>query len=92
MERNEKMAVSTPHQLISQDRQSVELTGVSDVDSFDETLVIAYTTLGELTIRGKGLHVKRLNVADGSLAVEGHIDEFSYSDVKKGGFLSRLLR
>lgn len=92
MEQKDKQ-VSMPHQLILQDRQRAELTGVSDVDSFDETAVIAYTSLGELTIRGSGLHINRLDLECGVLSVDGNIRQLEYADGRKGGgFFGRLLR
>lgn len=92
MELRDKTTVSAPHQVIMQDRHTVEMTGVSDVDSFDDAVVVAYTALGELTVRGRGLHIRQLNVEQGTLAVEGQIDVLSYTDVSKGGFFGRLLR
>ncbi len=92
MERSEKLPMM-PHQLILQERQQAELTGVSDVDSFDETAVIAYTSLGELIIRGTGLHIKRLDLECGVLSVEGNIRALEYTDNRKnGGFFGRLFR
>lgn len=92
MDRNEKQP-SMPHQLIMQECQQAELTGVSDVDSFDETAVIAYTSLGELNIRGSGLHIKRLDLESGILSVEGSIRSLEYTDHNNNrGFLGRLFR
>lgn len=92
MDRNEAKA-TIPHQLILQDRLQAELTGVSDVDSFDETTVIAYTPIGELTIRGNALHIKRLDLECGILTVEGHIEALQYADTHKhSGFFGRLFR
>ena len=92
VERRDKTTVTTPHQIIIQDRKCIEITGVSDIDNFDDTVITAYTPLGELTVRGKGLQVKQLCVETGSLSVEGQIDTLFYADVRKGGFLGRLLR
>lgn len=93
MERSDKTTPQMPHQLIMQDRRRLELTGVSDVDSFDENTVTAYTSLGELTVRGRGLHVRQLNLEGGSLSVEGQVDSLTYSDTMRGGgFFSRLFR
>ncbi|MBQ9860113.1 MAG: sporulation protein YabP [Clostridia bacterium] len=93
MEYKEKSAVQLPHQLILQERHLLEMTGVSDVDSFDENTVTAYTTLGELTIHGKGLHIRQLNLESGSLSVEGQVDSLSYAEaVRGGGFFGRLFR
>ena len=41
------------------DRQKTgNITGVTDVGSFDETTVILETDQGILTLKGKGLHIK----------------------------------
>ncbi len=92
MEKTERTAAQ-PHQLILQDRRCLDLTGVSDVDSFDETAVIAYTSLGQLTVRGRELHIRQLNLEGGTLSLEGQIDSLSYTDtVRAGSFFSRLFR
>ena len=92
MERLDKAVITMPHQVILQERKCVEMIGVSDVDSFDDTVVVAYTPLGELTVRGRELQVRQLSIDTGSLAIEGQIDSLSYTEINKGGFLSRLLR
>lgn len=92
MEKADKTKAATPHQLILQDRNFVELTGVSDVDSFDENVVIAYTDLGALTLRGENLHVQRLDLDTGNLSVSGRVDSLQYAQLTKGGFWGRLLR
>ena len=93
MEYKEKNAVQVPHQLIMQERRLLELTGVSDVDCFVENTVTAYTSLGELTVRGKGLHIRQLNLESGSLSVEGQVDCLSYAEtIRNGGFFGRLFR
>ncbi len=93
MEQNEKVA-SVPHQLIMQDRQQVELTGVSDVDSFDESTVVAYTSMGELTIHGNALHIKRLDLDCGILSLEGRVDALQYTEMhgKRSNLFGRLFR
>ena len=70
------------------------VSGVEDVDSFDESEIQIYTTEGLMTVRGSDLHMSHLNVEDGELMVEGEIDGINYSNVEtnKGGFFSRLLR
>ena len=92
MERTDKIP-AMPHQVIMQERRVLELTGVSDVDSFDETAVTAYTSLGELHVHGRGLHVRRLDLESGSLSLEGQVDALTYTDTAhRGGFFGRLLR
>ena len=89
----EKGAGGQTHQLILQDRSLLELSGVSDVDSFDETTVTAYTSRGVLTVHGGGLHVRRLDLESGDLSLEGQIDALTYADTgTRGGFFGRLFR
>ena len=59
----------TPHHLMLEDRRALSVSGVSDVDSFDELTVVIYTEMGELTVKGEGLHINRLNVETGELTL-----------------------
>lgn len=40
------------HSIIAENRSRISVSGVTDIDSFDENSVLLYTTMGELTIRG----------------------------------------
>lgn len=90
----EKRMQSMPHNLVLEDRKMLTVSGVSDVDSFDEQTVIVFTDMGELTVRGNNLHINRLSVEVGELTVEGNIAALIYSDEtpKSGGFFSRVFR
>ena len=91
---DEKRNPSMPHNLVLEDRRLLTVSGVSDVDSFDEETVIVFTDSWELTVRGSDLHINRLSVEMGELTVEGRIGALIYSeDVQKsGGFFSRVFR
>lgn len=91
----EKNTISMPHNLVLEDRRALAVSGVSDVDSFDEQTVIVFTDMGELTVRGEGLHINRLSVETGELSIEGKIASLTYTDEtprSAGGFLSRVFR
>lgn len=90
----DKRIQSMPHNLVLEDRKMLTVSGVSDVDSFDEQTVIIFTDMGELTVRGANLHINRLSVDVGELTVEGNIAALIYSDEspKSGGFFSRVFR
>lgn len=83
-----------PHNIILENRKTLTAAGVSDVDSFDEQTIVAYTDFGELTIRGSDLHINKLSVETGELVIEGEINSISYSEARaeSGGFFSRLFR
>ncbi len=89
-----KDKIIMPHNVIMKDRGELTLSGVTDVDSFDESTIIAYTDYGELTITGTNLHISSLNVDKGELSVDGRISQLSYIDQQpnKGGFFSKVFR
>ena len=68
------------HNAILEDRRKLMLTGVTDVESFDEKQVGLYTQLGELTIRGKDLHVSEMSLESGELSVERERQALIYGD------------
>jgi len=73
-------------------RSKLAVTGVVDVESFDEAMIVLQTVQGVLVIRGCGLHLQMLSLEGGQAAVTGTVDSMLYEDdVKKGGFFSRLL-
>lgn len=92
----EKKMMKIPHNVILEDRRVLTVSGVTDIDSFDEQTVILFTDLGELTIKGEDLHINKLNVDSGELSVEGNIHGLSYAEPDNrpsgGGILSRLFR
>ncbi len=91
---DEKSIHKLPHNIIMEDRKKLSISGVTDIDSFDEQTIIAITDLGELTIRGWNLHITRLNLEQSELMVDGDISSLTYTDVrpKAQGFFSKVLR
>lgn len=90
----EKKILKMQHNIIMENRRNLTITGVMDIDSFDEETVIIFTEQGELTIKGANLHINKIDVDTGDLLMEGEVDSLSYSDnqPQKGGFLSKLFR
>ena len=81
-----------PHRLSLEDRQHLVLTGVTDVDSFDENTVLLRTNRGLVSVRGEGLQLRSLNVEGGQAAVDGTVTAIVYEGApRQGGFLRRLL-
>ncbi len=85
---------SLPHLVTLSERQTLSVSGVRDVDSFDEATVVIYTDLGELTVKGSELHIHRLNTESGDLTVEGSVESLTYTDIhsRAGGFFGKLFR
>ena len=80
-----------PHELRLDNRSKLSVSGVSEVESFDETTVVLHTARGVLIIRGENLHLQTLSIDGGQIAVSGTIDSLSYEEPQKtGGFFRRL--
>lgn len=89
----EKRINQRPHNIIMENRKSLSVSGVTDVESFDEQTVVLYTDMGQLTIRGTELHLERLNTDAGDVGVTGNIYGLLYTnDSGKSGFLSRIFK
>ena len=82
------------HKIIMESRRNLSITGVTDIDSFDEQTVAVFTDVGELIVRGNNLHIGRIDVDSGELSLDGEIDSLEYTDnvIARGGFFSRLFR
>ncbi len=84
---------SKPHNIILEDRERLSVSGVGDVDSFDDRQIILRTTKGSLIIRGSELHIDKLSLDTGELAVTGLISDLGYEETAPGGSLwSRLFK
>ena len=82
------------HSVQLENRTRAALTGVADVDSFNEAEVNLVTEAGYVTISGQDLHISHLSLEEGQLVVEGEISGIVYAEheVREGGFFSRLFR
>lgn len=82
----------TAHRLELVGRERLTVSGVEDVERFDETGIIMSTSAGTLVITGEDLHIGKLSLDGGELHVDGRVDSVSYEDdgAGRGGFFSRL--
>ena len=79
------------HSLNMENREKLSLSGVEDVNGFDENVVLLRTALGMLTVQGEGLHIGRIDLESGQLELSGKIQELSYDETSPGKSLwSRL--
>ena len=68
------------HKLSLEGREKLCIEGVQDVSGFDETLVVLSTSQGDLSIRGRELHIERIDLELGRLELKGHVQELSYDE------------
>lgn len=90
----EKNINMLPHNIVLEDRKHLTVSGVKDVDSFDEMNIVALTSLGEMTVSGNNLRINRFSTDVGELAIDGDICAINYSENtrEQGGFFSRIFR
>ncbi|MDY0394855.1 sporulation protein YabP [Virgibacillus halophilus] len=88
--------VEKEHQLKLHNRKLLEITGVKEVDSFDNEEFLLETVMGYLIVRGQNLQLKNLDVGEGIVSIKGKIYEMSYVDEggqeKAKGFFSKLFK
>lgn len=86
-------ALKPPHHVVLEERSSLSISGVEEVESFDENTICLSTSQGDLIVRGQELHIEKLSLDGGDLKVEGSIDSISYEEQPvRGGLFARLLR
>ena len=85
-------AQETTHHILLENRNRLAVSGVEEVESFDENTIVMATVQGVLVVRGENLHIEALSLEGGDLKVEGDVDSLTYEEDGRGGggFLSRL--
>lgn len=84
------------HSLVMENRKRLVVSGVKEVEGFTETEVCLYTDMGQLTVKGKNLHVNQVSTDTGELIMVGDmVNSIVYSD-KPGrtpnNFITKLFR
>ncbi len=83
----EKKAFKSQHNVIMESRKTLTVSGVMDIDSFDEESIVIFTELGELTVSGNNLHINKIDVDTGDLFKS----RSEYSDVESIIMISNKL-
>lgn len=82
--------------LVLENRNKLSISGVQDVLSFDDQIVIVATDLGLLTVKGENLRINKLSLDTSEVIIEGEISSLTYSQKdfeKKGeGILSKIFK
>ena len=81
------------HHIILEEREQLSISGVEEVESFDENTILLITAQGALEIQGEGLHIEKLSLDGGDLKVEGRVNALLYGEENRprGGLFARLL-
>ena len=82
--------------LVLENREKLSISGVNDVISFDDQVVMVDTELGLLTVKGENIRINKLSLDTAEVIVEGEISSLSYSqkntDKTTGTLLSKIFK
>lgn len=82
--------------LILENRGKLSISGVNDVLSFDDQVVMVETELGLLTVKGENIRINKLSIDTSEVIIEGHISYLAYSDKEldknKGNLISKIFK
>ena len=90
IEEKRQMNTNVIQNLVLENRGKLSISGVIDVLSFDDQVVVVETELGLLNVKGEDLRINKLSLDTSEVIIEGDIYNLSYSDKtpdKKGGSL-----
>lgn len=84
------------HNIIINDRQGIQISGVIKIDSFDNEEFILETSAGILGLKGKNLEIIKLDTYEGTIAIKGTLNMLSYfadeQQKKENTMISRLFK
>jgi len=96
IEERKSMNTNIIQNLVLENRNRLNISGVLDVLSFDDQIIIVETELGMLTVKGDNLRINKLSIDTSEVVVEGEIISLTYSnkelDKKNESFLGKIFK
>ena len=96
IEERKSITTGVIQNLILENRGKLSISGVLDVLSFDDQVVIVETELGLLTVKGENIRINKLSIDTPEVIVEGDIASLTYSDKNtektKGSIMSKIFK
>lgn len=86
--------LSECHDCFLKDRKHITLTGVKEVNAFDEKSVNLLTVMGALDIHGENIKISNFNTDTGDMEICGKFSAVIYTNdsIKKESLFSRLFK
>ena len=96
MKKDNIQSTNVIQNIVLENREKLSISGVLDVLSFDDQIIIVETELGLLTIKGEDLRINKLSIDTSETIVNGNIMQIAYSEntmEKKGeGLFSKIFK
>ncbi len=93
---NESEKEQSSQNIVLENREKLEMSGVEDVISFNDLQIVALTALGLFTVKGNNLQIQKFNTKTKELNITGKVDELKYSDKESKrddrSFLSKIFK
>ena len=64
-----RLTPEAAHHILLEGREQLTVSGVEEVESFDENTIVMVTSKGTLVVRGEDLHIEKLSLDGGDLKV-----------------------
>ncbi len=78
-----------------EDRRNLTITGVEQVESFNDNTILLNTVKGGIIIKGEELNINKLNLEDGNVKINGIVNSVNYSNKEfgsKGNLLGKMFK
>ncbi len=96
IEERKNVNVGVIQNLVLENREKLSVSGVLDVLSFDDQVVMIETELGLLTVKGQNLRINKLSIDTSEVIVEGEVSYLAYSEANQSktssGFLGKIFK
>ena len=94
MDKIDSVITSLNHSITITERKNIIITGVKKIESFDEDEFFMETSMGDLSLKGQGLEIIKLDTYQGNVSIKGKVDSISYSEgqnkEKEGSIFTKL--
>lgn len=96
MDKIDSVITSLNHSITINERKNIIITGVKKIDNFDEEEFFMETSMGNLSLKGVGLEIIKLDTYQGNVSIKGKVDSISYTEDgvkdKEGSLFSKLFK
>ena len=91
---DKKNDIKSTHSVVINQRENIKISGIVDVESFDEGEIVLYTSEGGIVLLGEDFKINKLSVDTGELEIEGYLNEIKYTNsIQSGGnFWSKIFK
>ena len=80
------------HNIVLENRKTLRISGVSEVESSDNSLVKINTVMGKLIIVGSDMTIDKIDVESGEFCLKGEVRKLEYKSGAESGKFSSLFK